>query len=304
MNNPDLIITSDIHLRDTIPICRTDDFWMAQERKIKHLCEVQKTYNDIPIIDAGDLFHKWSSSPFLEAWAINNLPENIFTVPGNHEMPSHNLNLMSKSSLAVMEAAGKLEILQGKQIIKDNIVIGFPYGVDIAEHLFNNNAFELKESDINIALIHIYVDKEGTPWFDDKAMGADELMSFLPQFNLIVTGHNHKNFIYRKGKQLIVNPGSMMRTNTTQINHKPAYYLWKADNNEIECCYYPFEENVISLEHIKREKEKKDRYNSFINRLNDNYDIELSFEKNLENYFKNNNVRSPVKDIINESIIV
>jgi len=303
--NPNAIITADIHLRDTIPICRTDDFWEAQAKKIKKLCDVQKEFGDIPILDGGDLFHKWASSPYLEAWAIKNLPENIFTVPGNHEMPSHNLNLMSKSSLSVLEAAGKLEVLTDKHhIMKDINIVGFPYGVDIKEYL-NNDNFELDLDDIciNVALIHQYVDKEGTPWFDNKAMSADELLDLLPQFDLIITGHNHKNFLFKRGDQLLVNTGSMMRTTTTQKDYCPLFYLWYANSNTVEAIPYPIETDVISIEHIQKEKQKEERYNSFINKLNDNYDIELSFEKNLEKHFKHNIIRKPVEAIIRESMI-
>jgi hypothetical protein len=85
MREPIAIITADIHLRDTQPKCRKDNFFLAQEKKIEWLFRVQGELKHIPILDAGDLFHKWNSSPYLEAWGINRFDNNFITVPGNHE---------------------------------------------------------------------------------------------------------------------------------------------------------------------------------------------------------------------------
>ena len=52
---PSAILTADIHLRDDIPICRTDDYWRSMWQKVKFISKLQKQYQ-VPVLDAGDLF--------------------------------------------------------------------------------------------------------------------------------------------------------------------------------------------------------------------------------------------------------
>ena len=67
MRTADAIITADIHLRETSPQCRTDDYWKAQEDKIEFLKELQHKHHDCPILDGGDLFDQWKPSPMFSA---------------------------------------------------------------------------------------------------------------------------------------------------------------------------------------------------------------------------------------------
>ena len=60
MKTPDAIITSDWHLRETTPRCRTDNFWETQWEKIKFIKRIQKEIEydsgyPIPILHAGDI---------------------------------------------------------------------------------------------------------------------------------------------------------------------------------------------------------------------------------------------------------
>jgi hypothetical protein len=41
---PTAILTADWHLRDTQPICRTDDFWESQWIKANYIMELQRKY--------------------------------------------------------------------------------------------------------------------------------------------------------------------------------------------------------------------------------------------------------------------
>ena len=48
---PSAILTADWHLRDDQPICRTDDFWSTQWRKVNAVTELQ-TRHGCPVIHA------------------------------------------------------------------------------------------------------------------------------------------------------------------------------------------------------------------------------------------------------------
>ncbi|KKL99820.1 hypothetical protein LCGC14_1810530, partial [marine sediment metagenome] len=84
---PDLILTSDWHLREDTPICRTDDFWSAQWNKVDQVMALQSKY-DCPILHAGDLFHHWKPSPYLLSETIDHLQgSRFYTVYGQHDLP-------------------------------------------------------------------------------------------------------------------------------------------------------------------------------------------------------------------------
>ena len=55
---------------------------------------------------------------------------------------------------------------------------------------------------------------------------------------------------------------------------------------------------VISREHIKRKEERDERIDAFIKKLKNNWKAELSFEDNLEIFFKQNNTPDSIKQII------
>ena len=166
MRTTDAIITADIHLRETSPQCRTDDYWKAQEDKIKFLKELQHKHHDCPILDGGDLFDQWKPSPRLLAWAIETLPKNIITTPGNHDMPQHNIELLHKSGLAVLEAADIINVLAGgdRLALSEFSVFGYAWRDKVPQK-------EIKIKGRKVAIIHdmIYMKHEGWPVAAAKA---------------------------------------------------------------------------------------------------------------------------------------
>ena len=285
------IITGDIHLRDDQPVCRTDDFLTTQTRKLKWLSELQRKYN-CPILDAGDLFHHWKPSPALLRYAINNLPDGMITVPGNHDLPSHSMELYEKSGLAVLQAAGKVCVLFDEPSgSRENVVYPFPWGVPISPR-------ESSISERNIALCHVMTYQGRKPFPGCKDPGAGALLRNTKGYDLIITGHNHMPFVVEDEGRLLVNPGSLMRTTAAQIDHKPRVYLYYAEDNTVEPVFAPIENNVITREHIDITEHRDGRIDAFISRLSDEVETGLSFEHNLESYFSKNRIRQGVQDLV------
>lgn len=289
------IITSDIHLRDTQPECRTDNYFEAQTKKIHWLKELQKEHQ-CPILDAGDLFHKWNSSNFLTAWAIKNLPSGMITTVGNHEMPSHNMNYFNKSSLHVLQASGKIFVIPAKEVLAmpEFLVYSFPYGSEIKD------PGREEVPDIRrVALIHAPVSKEKAMF--DTLNGRD-ILNKLKSFDLVITGHHHQSFSIYDKERILLNPGSLMRMTADQIDFEPCVYLYYAEDNSLEAIPVPIEKGVIDRGYIDIANKKEERVNSFVERMSEDYEIDLSFEKNLESYFAANKVRAGIKDVIYKSL--
>lgn len=296
MRTPDAIITADIHLRESSPICRTDDYWEAQEEKIIFLGKLQHEHA-CPILDAGDLFDQWKPSPRLLAWAIETLPEGpIITVPGNHDMPQHNIELLHKSGLAVLEAAGTIEILSGgeKRASNNFSIFGYAWKDKIPKKTPGIKGRK-------VAIIHdmVYLKHEGWPV---PATAAGMLLRALPGYDLIITGHNHTPFIYKSKGRLVVNPGSMMRMSASQEKHRPRCYFWYAQDNKVEPVYFPIQKGVISRDHIDDKQERDGRLDAFVESIGNMESLSLDFEGNLEAFMAEENTSDDVRKVVYECI--
>ncbi len=306
---PTAIITADIHIPHSVsyqPICREDDYWSAFQEKIEFICKIQKEYDNIPILDGGDLCNRYRLDPEVEAWCINNLPLNIFTIPGNHEIPDHNLNYLHKSSLSVFEASECLSIIQlmrtSKSCTKEESfdIYGFPYGRDIIVKLFA----KIKDRK-SIALIHTMVYPSRYKAISDKIQYTNgfTLLRKMKDFDLIITGHNHDSFIVKSNGRILINPGSLMRSSASQKNYQPRIFLWYQKDNRIEPIDIPIRKEVISDKHIRKQKEEENRMNAFIESLHiseKEKDSEINFEKNMEIFLRENKIKQSVQSIIAE----
>jgi DNA repair exonuclease SbcCD nuclease subunit len=279
------ILCGDIHLREDQPICRTDDFWSAQWRKLDFISDLQKQYQ-CPVWCSGDLFDHWKPSPMLLSEASKHLPENFFTVYGQHDLPQHSIDLAHKCGAYNLMVNGKVSILQTGH-----------WNTSLDD---GRTGFIVRDRQATIQHITTYQGK--LPWPGCTSPMAASLLRKYPQFDLIVTGDNHKPFVEEYKGRLLVNVGSMMRSTADQINYKPCVWLWYAETNTVKPVYLPIEEGVISREHLEVQEQRESRIDAFINRLNTEWEASLSFEENLEVFAKQNNIRKSVMEIIYKAL--
>lgn len=293
---PTAIITADNHILEKNPVCRMDDLRETQWKKQRWLRGLQQKYN-CPILDGGDLFHHWKPSPELLARAINEVPRRII-VPGNHDLPAHNLDLYNKSGMRVLETAGINRTMFKEDMIgtSDFIIFSFPWGVELKPD--TTEPFEGRK----VALCHVFTYPGRKPWPGCKAPRAKGIMRKLKGFDLIITGDNHQPFTIEHDGQLLVNPGSLCRLTAGQAEHKPRVYLWYAENNTVEPVYVPIEKDIITRTHIESKEERDERMEAFVSRLDDDFEVGLSFDENLTEFMSTNDISKPVKRIINEAV--
>lgn len=283
---PSSILCSDMHLREDSPICWTGDFMSEQTLALGIVRKLQSKYK-CPVIHAGDLFHHWKPSPWLISYAIRNLPDQFYTIYGQHDLPQHNWELREKSGVATLEEAKKLTVL-----------IGCHYGGEPSE--IDNVRGEIGIPKNILVWHHLTYQKKPFPGAEGGM--ALKILKKYPQFDLIVTGDNHQSFTENYQKRLLVNPGSFTRQKSDQIDFQPRVALWYAKDNSIKWVNLPIQENVISRDHIDQIKERDDRIDAFVSRLDSDWKAKMSFEENLEIFKKKNKTRQPVMNIIYKSI--
>jgi hypothetical protein len=94
----------------------------------------------------------------------------------------------------------------------------------------------------------------------------------------------------------------MMRIRADQIDYKPAVWLYNADKNKLTPAYLPIQDNVISRDHINESKERSERIDAFISKLNTQYKTTMNFKDNLLKFFSKNKTKNKIKKIINKHI--
>lgn len=283
---PDLILTADWHLRETVPICRLDNFCEeTQWKKVKFVTDLQKEY-DCPILHAGDLFDYWKPSPYLLSKTIEALPKKFYTVYGNHDLPQHNIELKEKSGVWTLQMAGSIQL----NVFLPNV------------EFIHWGEYPVNKEHATLLVWHTFTFQGKEPFPGCSSPTAKKLLKEYPQYDLIVTGDNHQSFVEEYQGRLLVNPGSIFRMDADQVDHKPCVFFYYADTNTVEPVYLPIENAVISREHIDVIKERDDRIQAFITQLDDNWEVGFSFEENIKQFEQKNNIRKSVMDIIYKAL--
>lgn len=289
------ILTSDWHLREDTPVCFTGDFQKEQWDAVQFISDLQVKY-DCSVIHAGDLFHHWKPSPWLISKTLIFLPQQFLTIYGQHDLPQHNWDLRDKSGIHTLEKAERLKVLSGCH-----------YG---QEPDFKNNSEGVPSMILNkgksnykrILVWHKMNYQGRIPWPGCVDPTAYKLLRKYPQYDLILTGDNHNPFVEQFEGRVLVNPGSLTRQKADQIKHTPRVYLWYAEDNSVVPVYIPIQSDAISREHIEEKALKDNRISAFIKQLNGEWDAGLTFEINLEEFKKKNNIRNSVMEIVYKSL--
>ena len=276
------ILTADWHLRETAPVCRTDDFWNAQWQKVNEVRKLQEKHQ-CPVLHAGDLFAHWRPSPHLLSKAIASLPKKFYTIYGNHDLPQHSLALAHKSGLYTLASAGS--------------VIQLHYG-----HWGQRPLSELTWQGRHVLVWHVMTWKGEKPWPGIVDLPAIQILERYPQCDLILTGHNHRTFVEEKDGRLLVNPGALTRHTADLHDHRPCVFCWNVLDNTVEQVFLSIKQDVVSREHIERKENRDARIMAFVERLNADWQRSVSFEENLEQFCHVNQIKESVLQIIGMAV--
>lgn len=231
------IFCSDIHWTEHPPVARgVEDNWLkVQESYVKQLRLLQVQHHMAPIFVAGDLFDKWNSSIYLVNCVLGWLWEmEVYAIPGNHDIPFHNVLELSRSAYWTLVEAGAVKHLTagGPHCVGNVMVHPFPSGAEVTPPCKDTNSLCT-----NVALIHdlIWTDKTGyegasedkklTPW-----------LKKLKGYDAAFFGDNHSGFSFvpkedSQFKTSIFNCGSFMRRHTDERDNKPSVGLLKSDGS-------------------------------------------------------------------------
>lgn len=304
----DAIFVSDLHLTETTPVSRIDNYIEAQISKLQFLRELSTKNHNCPILCAGDVFDHWKGSPWLCHMAYNNLPRPFYSIVGQHDLPNHSLENYHRSALALLDRVDPdICVLNGTKIETETLfIVGLPFGhiPDSPDELPTPATLRSRQKRKILLLHGLTFERELPHWsHGDGAYTADELLdTFGDVFDVIVIGDNHQPFVVKRANTILLNPGSMMRSTLDQHQYQPACYLYYAINNEITRVPFPIQPDVHSDAHVQSKQERDKRIAAYIERINQDWDSGLSFEQNLEAFFKANKTPKSVRGLIWQSL--
>jgi hypothetical protein len=212
--DPIAVVCSDLHLSLIKPVCRADKDWMeVQARYLKQLKEVA---GELPIICAGDIFDRWNPSPELINFALRELPDGMLCVPGQHDLPFHQIDQMARSGYGVLAFTGKIQDLtKGPVSLKGAVVWGFGWEEEIKPPIKNNA--------LKIAAIHRYCWMTGSSYPGAPDTGhVNAYKKKIQGYDVAVFGDNHAGFVKQiSALTTVINCGGFIRRKSDEIDYRP-----------------------------------------------------------------------------------
>ncbi len=311
------LLAADIHIRDTTPRARKDDYWLSQWESWSEILDIFTQRECDFILVAGDLGDKaeWSD------WLINTFlrvtedkigkKRDIIVVPGQHDLLHHQRSEFHKTGLGLLKQLKMISVLDEQNKFnaqyrssKESVYIhGYWYGDKLPKREFKTRKDDANRKITRILLLHKMIIKEPL-WPGQIATKHIDFFEKHPEFDLIVSGDNHQSIKLIDGRmkghyRALYNSGSMMRMRADQVDHKPQVGIYDTLENTLKTVYLKENIGEISREHLVADTKRKEMAASIAEaRFQPDSSIKIRPKAAFESYFKENKVKKSVKNII------
>lgn len=206
-----ILYTTDMHLRDTLPSCRTDNFFETQFSKLDEVVETIKKNEVVCWIMGGDLFDSYNPSYELLNRLQKKLGEvrkngtSILTICGSHDLIGYNMEKISDTALGNLIMHEQVRLL-------DSTPFGFAgfhiVGISARKKpVYSDYLVDPAIAENLIIVSHDPIVTEPTPY--DHMLVKDVAKS--TNADLILCAHIHAQFDVTEGGTRFINPGPMSR---------------------------------------------------------------------------------------------
>ena len=255
----------DLHLRDTTPKGRMDQYDIVLLSKFKFILDFCDKNKINVLIQPGDFFESVLVSVRTirrTAFLLRSHNVKVYVVYGQHDLRYH-ASTTDNVPLRLFEDFGLVKRLHPDtktplsplktQTTKEKRVVGWgsswneddPKGMD--------------SKDINIWATHRMVIDNEKLWDGMKDYTLAKHLLKKNPFALIITGDNHKSFVTNYGFRYLVNCGSLGRTNIDQAAHIPHFMIYDTGSRKLAKIRVPAKppKEVLKIEEAKERKKKE-----------------------------------------------
>ena len=303
------VLLSDLHLSWDNPLARMDNLVEVQFEKLRFVLDWSKENGDIPILQAGDFFDTPRGYYILsKVVSVLNSYETfdkdlIHCVYGQHDTYLYSDTTRNSTNLGVINEVDLVHVLGTMWTGERNnvVVVGKSYGQEFER----NDLGYIEDPCVETKILIIHAPISTAPLFPGHEIThADKFLEKHPEFDLILCGDIHRDFIIERKGRFIVNCGPMLRREATEFNftHKPHFLVYDTEDRTIEKVEIPHElaDKVLSREHIEQKEQTETMLEDFIESVKTG-DIEsVSFTDKLWAFIKHNNIEQEVVDILSK----
>jgi DNA repair exonuclease SbcCD nuclease subunit len=213
------ILCADIHLSMKPPRGRREepDWFKAMKKSLDDLALLSSHYN-APILCAGDVFDHWKAEPHLINFALEYLPT-MYAIPGQHDLPLHNMDLIEKSAFWTLSLAEKIiPVIQEEPIALENSIVlhSFPWGRKLKP------LEDPIEGRFHVALVHDFFWIKGhTFQTASKNHRASKYKNKVKGYHAVCFGDNHSGFKIKLDDVPVLNCGTLMRRKSHEKEYRP-----------------------------------------------------------------------------------
>lgn len=294
---------SDLHFDNRTPIARSveHDWYEVQGSYINQLKHLQVQCGSCPILIAGDLTNRWNLPPEIINFLLKHLPDNIYAVPGQHDLPNHSYDNIRRSAYWTLVESGKIKNLEpgnpteiAKGMGNEWYAVGFPWGVDVEPtNIISDCHF--------IAVVHSYIWKKnfrytGAP--EEKRV--KKYLPLLKGYRAAFFGDNHIGFTHttENGKLTIMNCGTFIRRRIDEINYTPSVGILCQDGSITPWPLHTLEDQFLDVSEAEELVEKALGATEFLQELVGLGKHVVDFGEALKRFCEKNKVSKPIRDIL------
>lgn len=292
------IALSDLHLTLLPPACRADKSWLEVQANYLQQVKALELKHHVPILCAGDIFDRWNAPPELIHFALKHLPDGMYCIPGQHDLPNHRMDLMHRSGYGVLVEAGKIKDVVSSICATTNIVV-YGYGWNEPIEPLPVSAAKARRMTLHVALVHRYVWTLGSSYpgapLEDNIRGFDKI---LQGYDVAVFGDNHRGFLYPAGPCSVFNCGGFIRRKSDEKQYRPQVGLIYSDGTVAP---YYLDTSADRFREVEREREEAPvNLKEFIEQLEGLGEHGVDFREAVKQHLKNSDLKQPVVEIITE----
>lgn len=330
------IITGDWHYRLQNPKARMDDYLEALDNKISEVYDLARRYHAKAIIVPGDIFDSANISiPGIWQLAkkLKSAPCTVITVPGNHDIASHNLETIPRTPYGLLEKLNYIKCVhngywQWVDDKVDGIITGHGYNTetdnDLSQYGVNLEQMTIHEG---ICCTMPSTKHEYSPFYIHISHGMilekpmmegikHTLISELTKLpeeakpHVLINGHYHFGLpLTWVGKTLVINPGALGRltAHVEEMNREVKVALLTINGPEdYNAKFIPLKSAapghvVLSREHIEQEEVRNERLETFLKLLSSESEQKfLEVQEIVESVAKSDNLP---KDVVEEALL-
>lgn len=283
------LITSDWHIRSTVPSCLefTSEEWMElQKEALRQVGEIAVKNDVCDILVGGDIFHSENTASneciylvqeFIQKMNNKNIPVSILC--GNHDLPQHSSSNIPKSAIGVLLNSKDVQNMNRHSVVKGCNFDNDDYGD--SEYIFKHT---------------LTIPSRDKPDFMECET-PETLLQKYPKAKWIFTGDYHRNFEYHLDGRHVINSGCLTKQASDFEDYTNGVYV--VDTEKEEAKFVPLDIEYKFNHNGQAKKELDESMMAFVAGIKKE-NITLDYVSSLKNESKNHEV--PVQEQINNWI--